>query len=432
MKHSLLIIALFAVSQNIFGLTLQETIKVALENNPKTIANQLRVQAQEDRLNAQKLNWYPKLTLSSGYETTKSRRNNVDSNGQSLRFGINTSVSLYDGGANTLAVQAAAADLKATEARYSSSNALITNTRGSIAKLVKDAYVSLIQISEQRKYLNSLGNTLQLFLSVAKTDDEKLLVQQGISDLKTSLTDLEATYQASLNDFKYFSTIQAPNSLQTFEEAISSLVIPRSADEAFQTALQKSPNIKLAEYELESAELKYKSGKADSYAPKVTLSSSLQRGANGGDGTHSQNSSASIGISIKYTLDASSNYRDAGAEKSMEASQRDKDGAIEQTRYEIDTVYPHLHNQQQIYLLQLANLKTTEDALNQFLAKIKAGQAVNISFGVNNILEPLRQYTTACLKLKIDILNTRFNIQRSVGTLFDNVGISTTREGFSR
>lgn len=428
----LVFVVFIAISQNSFALTLQEAIKISLENNPKTIANQLRVKAQEDRLNAQKLNWYPKLTLTTGYEVSKSRYNSQDSGSQSGRVGISTSVTLYDGGANSYAVQAAAADLKATEARYSSSNALIANTRGSIAKLVKDAYVSLIQISEQKKYLSSLGETLQVFLSAAKTDDQKSLVKQGISDLRTSLTDIEASYLAALNDFKYFSTIPAPASLQTFEEAISSLVIPRSADEAFQIALQKSPNIKLAEYELESAQLKYKADKADAYSPRVTLSSSVQRGANANDGSHSQNSSASIGINIRYTLDSSAGYRNAATEKNMEASQRDKDGAIDQVRYEIDTVYPHLKNQQQIYLLQLENLHTTEEALRQFVAKIKAGQEVDINFGVTNILEPLRQYTVACLKLKIDILNTRFNIQRSVGTLFDSVGLSTTREGFSK
>ena len=432
----LVFIALVAISQNSFALTLQEAIKVSLENNPKTIANELRVKAQEDRLNAQKLNWYPKLTLSSGYDVSKStyssESRSSDSSGRSARVGINTSLTLYDGGSTTYSIQAAAADLKATEARYSSSNALIPNTRGSIAKLVKDAYVSLIQISEQKKYLNSLGETLQIFLIAAKTEDQISLVKQGISDLKTSMTDLEASYLAALNDFKYFSTIPAPTTMQTFEEAIASLTIPRSADEAFQIALQKSPNIKLAEYELESARLKYKAGKADSYAPRVTLSSSVQRGSSANDGSSSQNSSASVGINIRYTLDAASSYRDAAAEKTMEASQRDKDGAIDQVRYEIDTVYPHLKNQQEIYLLQLANLRTTEETLRQFAAKIKSGQTVDLNFGVINILEPLRQYRQACLKLKTDILNTRFNIQRSVGTLFDSVGLSTTREGFSK
>lgn len=434
--NKLVFIYLLFTTHLTFAMTLQEAIKVSLENNPKTVANQLRVKAMEDRVQAQRLSWYPKIYLNAGYDISESRQSSeafsVNSQSKSARVGIGSAITLYDGGSNSYSQKAAEADLKAMQARYSSSNALIPNTRGSIARAVKNAYVNLLEIAERKNYLRRLESTLHLFMTAANTDDEKTLVQQRINDLKSSMAEVEASQSAALNDFKYFATVPAPLVMQPLEDVIASLNIPANADEAFRIALEKSPNIKLASYELESAQYKYKSEKADLYSPRVTLNASVQRGSNINDESSSQGTSASIGINIRYTLDPSAGSRNRATQKTVEASQRDKEGAIEETKFEIDSIYPYLMNQQQIYLLQLESLRSAEESLNQLINKIKNGQKVDIKFGITNVLDPHKQYVMICLQQKIEILNVRFNIQRSVGILFDSVELISTKEGFAK
>ena len=426
-KAGLFLFSLVMVSSSGFSMTLQEAIKFSLQNNPKTVANQLRVEAMEERVKAQRMSWYPKLNISTGLDTSfnkysSSGGTSSTSQSEGNHTSVSSSINLYDGGAEKYSELAAEADLKATRARYNSSNAFIPNTRGSIARQVSTAYVSLLEIKEQKKYLDRLSGILKLMLSRAD-ENEKVLLSQRIDDLKTSLLSNASRFTEALIDFKYFATVPAPEEMQTLEQVIESLKIPVNADEAFRVAVQKSPNLKLAEFELESAQLNYKSEKARLNSPRASLVTSMNRSGNQTDSSSSNSESVSIGINISFSLDAANGHRETAASKNVEAAQRDSDGAIEELKFEIESIYPKLESMQQIYLSQLESLNNAEINLANLIKKLQSGEKVDLQkFGLP-ILDNHRQQTYICLGQKIEILTTRFNIQRTVGTLFDNVGV---------
>ncbi len=418
------------VGSSAFSMTLQEAIKFSLQNNPKTVANQLRVEAMEERVKAQRMSWYPKLNISTGIDTSNFKQTSSDgassaSQSRGNRMGVSSSINLYDGGAEKYSQLAAEANLKATRARYNSSNALIPNTRGSIARQVSTAYVSLLEIKEQKKYLDQLAGILKLMMSVAD-ENEKVLLSQRMDDLKTSLLSNSSKMTEALIDFKYFATVPAPAEMQTLEQVIDSLKIPVNADEAFRIAVQKSPNLKQAEFELEAAKQNYKSEKANLYSPRVSLATSINRSGSQSDGSSSNSRSVSIGVMLSYTLDPATGHRDSAASKNVEAAQRDSDGATEELKFEIESIYPRLDSMQQIYRSQLESLNNAEVNLANLVKKLQGGEKIDLQkFGLP-ILDNQRQQTFICLSQKIEILTTRFSIQRTVGTLFDNVGLELT------
>ncbi|MFZ3231906.1 MAG: TolC family protein [Pseudobdellovibrio sp.] len=411
----------FYLSNTVSAMSLQEAIRFSLENNPKTVANQLRVDAMKERASAQRMDLLPSLHLGANVQYSIDNSLASSSNG----IGLSTSVNIYNGGADSYAQKSLQASLKATDARYTSSNAYIPNTKGSIAKHVKDAYVSLIEVLEQKKYLDSLGATLQLFINANPTEDEKILIQQRINNLSTSLIRTESNLASALKDFKYFATVPAPefDQLDSFEKVTQSLSIPTTVEEAFQMALIKSPDLKVAAFELEAAQYDYKSEKARLYSAKVNVNASIQRSNSAMDGSNSQLNSRSIGLSVGYILSPSSSLRDSAAAKSVQASMRDRDGAVDELKYDIESIYPALETQEKLYESQLANLKSADDSLKVIIQKIKQGQKVDLKTALS-VLDSQGQYWSNCLMQQHSILDTHFNIQRSVGILFEGLRIS--------
>lgn len=402
------------------AMSLQEAIRLSLENNPKTGANQLRVEAMQDRAKAQWASLYPALRLSSSVDMSNMDGLTTTSHGIS----VGTSVTIYNGGADKYEQKSLQASLKATDARYSSSDASMPNTKGSIAKNVKDAYVSLVDVIEQKKYLDILSQTLQIFMSAKPSDDEKLLIQQRLNNLNTSLIRTQASLESALRDFRYFATVPAPdlNQLDSYDQVTDSLDIPNSADEAFQMALQKSPDLKVAAYELEAAQYDYKAEKARLYAPKVSANASIQRGTSVTNGFSSSVRTNSIGLSASFTISGASHYQDSAAAKNVAASMRDRDGAIDELKYKIESIYPSLETQEKLYESQLQNLKSAQVSMDDIVRKIKAGQKVDLKTAMS-VLDSQSQYWSSCVMQKKSILDTRFNIQRTIGTLFESLGL---------
>ncbi|MBC7420216.1 MAG: TolC family protein [Bdellovibrio sp.] len=413
------------LSTSLHALTLQEAIKTSIDQSSKTAGNQLRVQAMEDRLKAQKVNWLPTASISIGSNISSSRfdseRFSQSSIGRSQSAALISSVTLYDGGANKFSTLAAEADLKAMKARFSSSNALIPYTRGSIASDTVDAYVGLLQVIEQKNYLNFLSATLKKY-APGFTGDDLVLIEQRINDLKTSNIRTDFNHSRALEDFDYFTTVPAPppSQLDTIDQAINSLIIPASGEEAINIALEKNQNIKTAQYELESSEYSYQGGHARRTLPNVILQASISKAISDSNNTSGRSNNSNVGVYLNYPLDAKNSHFEAAALKNVEASKRELEVAVEEAKHSIKSIYPSLQNQLNLYRSQAANLKSATDSLNVILEKIRRGDFVDINVALN-ILSSHQMYTQQCLDLKISILYTRFKIQRTVGTLFDNL-----------
>jgi len=334
-------------------------------------------------------------------------------------------MNIYDGGAARNSAKAGEASLKAMDARYSSSNARIPNTKGSIASDVVDAYISLIESREQRNYSVSTGQVLQTILSAAATDDEKVLLEQRLNNLKTSLISIDSNIEDFKRTFQYVSTAAAPDleSLQSLDEVIQALVIPSNVQQAINIAMEKSPDLKVADYELESAKYQYQAEKSRLYSPQVDVHASRTNDAGRISGLSERSSTSSIGISVSFTLGASKALKESAAAKSVQASQLDHDGAVEELKYNIESTYPRLKAQEDLYLSQDSNLKSAAAALQAMLDKIQHGEKVDIKI-VLSLLDSQSMYWMNALKQKKSIAYIHFNIERTIGTVFENAGLS--------
>ncbi|OFZ31884.1 MAG: hypothetical protein A2622_11735 [Bdellovibrionales bacterium RIFCSPHIGHO2_01_FULL_40_29] len=390
------------------------------------VANEARISAMEDRLEAARLSSMPFVSIGAGQSYNYSAG---EASSQGRRVGISTSVSLFDGGAHRHAVAARESDLKASIAQYNSTSPMMSNTRASIAAEVLMSYVSIVELNERIRYLTYAETTLKLYLKVA-TAEEAVTIQESISELQNTLLTLKFSLRESEKGFKYYSTIPAPpfEQLQTIGQAIQSLGIPENAEEAFRIALDKNPDIKLAEYNLNSNR-EYSEAEKARHGLQVTASASVDRG---GSSRRGYGTSASVGIQAQMTFDVSNRHSQRASEKSVAAAQSDLEGTIDEKKFKIESTYPLLQNQMDLYTSYLANLKTARENLDRVLAAVEAGESVDmIKVGIPR-LNAFRSASSNTLSQQISILRIRFGIQQLVGTLFENLGIDTSVNSFSK
>ena len=414
---------------NASSMTLLEAIQVSLENNPKLVANENRIEAAEDRLKASRLDWVPDVRVGVGYNFNQNDQNPVS---QSRNVGVGASMSLYDGGARAQNLIAEESDFEARKDRNNTTNPFTRNTRASIAGSVLDTYVNVLNIVEAKKYAQFSENTLRIFLKAAVIETEAAIIRQQLEVLKTENTRLDFRLAQAQKDFKKLSTIPLPliESLQTLDEAIRSLGIPANETSAIEIAMTKNPDIKVAAKELVSAKARYESEKA-SYGPQVSVNVSAGRGG-GRSGSENFDSSTTktIGFNVSMQFDVGRKYSLSASQKSIAAAENDQSAEIDDTQYEIGNIYSRLQNQSEIYKVQVEALRVAQVNLQLVLEKIKNGQSVQIKDEALFNLQVYNRYSSETLVGRTEILYSRFKIQQVVGTLFDNLDKNASMSEF--
>ena len=419
-KIILVVLLIAQITQSASAMTLLEAIQVSLENNPKLVANENRIEAAEDRLKASRLDWVPDVRIGAGYNFNQSDQNPVS---QSRNVGVGASLNIYDGGARTQNLIAEESDLEARKDRNNTTNPFTRNTRASIAGSVLNTYVSVLSIVEEKKYANFSENTLKTFLKAAVLDTEVAIIKQQLEVLKTQNTRLDFRLAQAQKDFKRFTTVALPplETLQSLDEVIRSLGIPANESSAKEIALVKNPDIKVAARDLKSARARYEAQKA-SYGPQVSVNVSAGRGGSRRGGENFESSTTkTIGFNVSMQFDVGRKYSLSASQKSIEAAANDNSAEIEDAKYEIERIYSQMQNQTEIYKVQVAALRVAQERLQLVLNKIKNGEFVEIKDEALFSLQVYSGYSTATLIGRTEILNSRFAIQQAVGTLFDNL-----------
>ena len=419
-KFILAALLIAQIAQSASAMTLLEAIQVSLNNNPKLVANENRIEAAEDRLQATRLDWVPDVRVGANYNFNQNDQNPAS---QSRNVGVSTSLNLYDGGARAQNLIAEESQLEATKDRNNTTNPFTRNTRASVAGSVLDTYVNVLNIIESKKYANFSESTLKIFLKAAVTDTEAAIIKQQLEVLKTQNTRLDFRLAQAQKDFKRYTTVDLPplESLQTLDEAIRSLGIPKNETSAIEIALVKNPDIKVASKDLITAKARYESQKA-SYGPQVSVNVSASNGGSRRSGEDFNSSTtATVGFNVSMQFDVSRKYSLSASQKSIEAAENDQNAEIDDTRYKIENVYSKLQNQTEIYKAQVQALSVAQERLQLVLNKIKNGQVVEIKDEALFSLQVYNEYSSATLVGRTDMLYSRFAIQQAVGTLFDNL-----------
>lgn len=425
MKKLVLFISLAASTSSAIGL--KEAIRSAIQNNPRTAAIDLRVQAMQDRKKAQYLDLLPSLRVSSSayYSTTQieSVPGTSQSSGRSNSIGM--SVNLYNGGADRASLLAAEERLKALDAEYNSSNSQIPNTRGSFASSVFESYLSLVENYEQRNFVQDLNQKLT-FLKNAKLNDEEIkTLNQRINDLQTSLVNVDFGISESQKDFTYFTTLAAPRveELESLDQLRQGLNIPDNAQAAYQLALEKSPNIQSMNHRLAAETYEQDADRRRLLRPRVDLNTSYSGSnsrSNGGDPFASKG--AYVGVTLSYSIDAGSVYRYRAGDKSLEATRRDQEATLADVEYSLNSRYQSLANLERVQTLQEQSLRRADARIADIFRKIQAGEKVEFT-DMTSAIDARSGYWQSNLRSKSQLIAARFNLQRTIGTLFEAVSL---------
>ncbi len=202
-------------------LTLPDTIRLALNKNIGLQRSQVSVELGENSLESAKADKKPNLTLSG------SVTENIDSDGQdsifsggaenseAARLSLNSSVTLYDGGEIEASIEAAKADLEASELDYDRDRqALLLNTVSTFLQaVVRERQVEIREeeLANQQEQLERI----QLDYDNGIRPRSEVLRQQALlSQRKSRLIEAERLYEVSLYSLKDILLIPAEEKIQ--------------------------------------------------------------------------------------------------------------------------------------------------------------------------------------------------------------------------
>lgn len=159
-----------AAAQSGNVLTLEEAVRIALENHSSIRSAQYQVKAQDAVLHQQLAAYYPTLTLNNSYQTSNVGGNSADASKgfDRISSGVNMSMTLYNFGKREGSVQSARDTLSATQYAYQT-------TSNNIVLSVKQAYYGVLQA-------NAL---LRVSEETVKDRQETLRQTQGFYDVGT-------------------------------------------------------------------------------------------------------------------------------------------------------------------------------------------------------------------------------------------------------
>lgn len=298
--------------------TLEECINIALQNN-RNIKQQELSKAQRQIAYSQARNdLLPSLNASAGQNFVFGRSIGLDNtyqntNSSQSSFGVGADITLFDGLRMKHNIDAKRADLSAAEAD-------LEKFKDEIEMSVATAFLQvllqkeLLQIaSEQiqltdsnmnrRKELIKSGKMAhgEIYELEAQRAREEQNRVQAESNLKLALLDLAQIME--LEDFSDFN-VSAPS-----VESILSEGVLLSTSDIFQTALLTRPEIKAAEYRLQSSEKEVLMAKSQLY-PSLSFGANFGTGyynmsGRSNDPFHTQirnNMSNSLGFSLRIPI----------------------------------------------------------------------------------------------------------------------------------
>ena len=432
LKSSVLVVLFITgiVQPALASMSLNEAINITLEKNSKTRANDKRIQAMHERTKAAQMIFMPNLNTQIGYSadqnSSKFNQSHQHSSGSSTDYGFGASINLYNGGADVFNAKAAEAEEKAQVARYNSTKGFILYTKGSLARDVLDTYREIISIKSQIDLNQKIQNILQKTYLLAKTADSKNLVNSRISNYKTSLGQLNFELDQANQDFKHIVTIPVPENLQSIDEVIQNLTIPDNAEKAFQIALEKSPDIQATSFELQASEQRLKAEKAVAFRPRVDAR--IQNNHYSSENSlnnQSTSDSVSAGVVVSYNFSPKSIPYSKAAQKEVEASQDEKDAALDDIEFELNKTYPQLKNfielsdrYEQAYQEALKNIETFLKNPPTDNTDAENASTINTALSYISSADVQSNYLR---QTKYSLVQLKFSIQKTVGTLFDGL-----------
>ena len=273
-----------AMAQEPQKLTLQECVKIALENNLKVMRGVFNVESYEINLLQSWMAFLPTVNAGGAYSKNYGRALNpvsnsfVNRNSNTINVQASASVTLFNG----LRIQNS---LRQSLRDYASSTLDLTKAKNDVILNVVTNYITVIlnrELYENAQFqLNSSNEVLERI---------KKQVAAGALPLSNQFTQEAQVATNEVNSINQenalnFSLLQLKQSMQVpastgIEPVIPDLqledtVLPLTPADIYQLALLNMPEVKSAELKVESAEFGLRSSRGSLY-PRLSLNGSAQ------------------------------------------------------------------------------------------------------------------------------------------------------------
>jgi outer membrane protein len=279
-----MLIAQDGLAQEPQKLTLQECVKIALENNLRVMRGVYNVESYGINLRQNRMAFLPTLNFGAGYGKNYGRALNpvsnlyVNRNSNTLNIQGSSSVTLFNG----LRIQNT---FRSSQRDYAASNLDLTKAKNDVILNVVTNYTTVILNREL--YENA---RFQLESSNQQLERIKKQVSAGALPLSNQYTQEAqvATNEVNLinnENALNLSVLQLKQSMQVpastaIEPVIPDLqlddtILPLTPEDIYQLALLNMPEVKSAVLKVESAQLALRATQGGLY-PRLTLSGSAQ------------------------------------------------------------------------------------------------------------------------------------------------------------
>ncbi len=413
--------------------SLGESVLLAINLNPKTKSKDIQVEALHENALAVRAGKYPSGSINCSREYERTTENIVGypaairSNVKLDDCNLTASVTLYDGGANKFAYEAALDQEESVRDSFNSTNPFIRNTKGAIANETMSAYLRLIGaivgLNEGESYLK----TLDVISSIATTTDEQGLVAAKIRGVKMGLAKSKGQYTQALSDFQNAVTVLPGANPEDFETTIQSLKIPASAAEAVATSLRKNPDIQATNASLRAADDSLRAARA-ALGPHISLiaeidSNSSHDGLNMGSDFTEHSSMVGVQMTVPLSLGL---VHSARAQKySVDAAEMERNAALDDAKHGIESTYSQLDTEMiqhdlavQAYTQARAVFLANVDKIKNHGANLPSVQTCLLQFDDMNL------QLNNMVGSQANIVGYKFTIQQLAGTVFDQARIS--------
>ena len=395
--------------------TLEQCIDTALTHNRNIKQQQLSYKAKEIAYAQAKANLLPNLNASAGQNFNFGRSLGADntyisSNSATSSFGISSDLTLFDGLKMKYNIEAKKADLLASGADW--------------LKVEKDIILNVstvfLQVLQNKELLQNAAN--QLDLTRKNMTQRKELIRAG------KLAEGEI-YELQAQEAKEeFSLVQAENNLQLSKLDLSQvmdledfkdldIVVPAnlmenelallSAEEVYNSAVQSRPELKAAEFRLQSSEKNIAIAKAD-YLPSLGFGAQIGTGyynmsrlpVNEAFGDQISNN-LSTALGFRLSIPVFNRFEVKNRVKSAKLEVENSKIEIEKTKIElrksIEQAYFNAIAAKNRWESSQKSVRANEEAFRFASQKFESGRAnqYEVNIAKNNLAQSLSEQTQA-------------------------------------
>lgn len=417
-----LLLPLMALSLPTQAIELNETVEDAILHNPELREQVKAYRAIEADLRGAKGSWYPTIDLSAGIGYEEVDNQTVDNMGDGLtrrETAVKLTQNLFEGFATEN-------EIKRQQHRLGASAYQVYATANQIALDMTEAYLNLLKQKELLKLAEDNVSTHQKILdqiiqrfeagigNQVEVDQAKArlaLAQSNLMAEKNNYTDTMSRFQRVLGRFPDSELIKPS----------AELILPKTVDEAVNTALISHPTILSANADISEAQAQYDLSESN-YYPRIDLEVERTWDHNLA-GVEGRNEDFQAMVRLRYNLynggkDKAARDRTASSmQQAVEIRNNSRRQAIENINYAWNA-YQYVGSQ--LDYVQ-AHIKLTYETLEGYRKQFSLGRRslLDLLNTEDEYISALRTLVNSETEYKI----AKYRILNGMGTLLDNMDI---------